>query len=100
MAQFVERLDRMLNERRFQCSKGCGVCQGSEDFPLVNRRRGVIDITCYQCMKNLCFDCFEDGEIDLCKCCEKVYCNDCNEVNWCEICEKASCNACDVVIAW
>jgi len=100
LVQFLERLDRMLNERRFQCSKGCGVCEGSEDFPSVNQRRGVIDITCYQCMKNFCFGCFENCEIDQCKCCEKVYCNDCNKVHWCEVCSKASCKACDVVNVW
>jgi len=100
LRQFLERLDRVLNQRRFQCSKGCGICEGSEDFPSVNQRRGVIDITCYQCMKNFCFGCFENCEIDQCKCCEKVYCNDCNKVHWCEVCSKASCKACDVVNVW
>ena len=100
LTQFLERLERMLNQRRFQCAKGCGVCEGSEDFPSVNQRRGVIDIACYQCMKNLCSGCFEDGEIDFCKCCEKVYCNDCNMVAWCEVCDKATCGECDVVINW
>ena len=93
LTQFLARLDRMLNERRFQCSKGCGICEGNEDFPLV-------DLTCYQCMKHFCFRCSENGEIDLCTCCEKVYCNDCNKVDWCEVCDKASCKACNVVTVW
>ena len=100
--QFLERFDRMLNERRLQCSKGCGVCEGSEYFPLVDQRRGVITITCYQCMKHLCSRCHENYEIDFCKCCEKVYCVDCNEVDTCQECRGnvASCKVCDVVKVW
>ena len=101
LTQFLERLDRMLNERRFQCSKGCGICEGSEDYALVDQRRGVIDMTCYQCMKHFCFYCIEDCEIQFCKCCEKVYCNDCNKVVWCERCyEDTSCKVCDNLKSW
>ena len=100
--QFLERFDRMLNERRLQCSKGCGVCEGSRYFPLVDQQRGIITITCYQCMKHLCSSCHQNYEIDFCKCCEKMYCVDCNEVNLCEACRGnvASCKVCDVVKVW
>jgi len=101
LTQFLARFDRMLNERRFQCSKGCGICEGNEGFQLANQRDGVIDITCYQCMENFCFGCFENCEIDQCKCCEKVYCSGCNKVEWCEMCgDTMTCRACDVVKVW
>ena len=103
LVQFLERFDSMLNERRFECSKGCGICEGNDTLTLVDQRRGVITITCYQCMKHLCFGCFEDCDIDFCKCCEKVYCRDCNEVFWCDGCRRdntRSCKACDVVKNW
>jgi len=106
LTQFLQRFDRMLNERRLQCSKGCGVCEGREDeddFQLVDQLNGVIIFTCYQCMKHFCSSCYMDNyEIDFCKCCEKVYCVDCNEVNLCDPCQGdvASCKACDVVKVW
>jgi len=96
MTHFIERLGRLLNERRFQCSNGCGVCEGGD-----SQYDGVIDMTCYQCMKHFCFECIENCEINFCKCCEKVYCNDCNKVVWCERCyEDTSCKACDALKSW
>ena len=104
LVQFLDRLNRMLNQRRFQCSKGCGVCEGSEDedgfhfFPTLD---GVINITCYQCMNHFCIDCYENGEINFCHCCEKVYCFDCNEVDECYACHSVtSCKGCDDVNVW
>ena len=101
LTQFLARFDRMLNERRFQCSKGCGICEGNEGFQLANQRDGVIDITCYQCIKHFCIGCIENCEINFCKCCEKVYCDDCNNVVWCERCyEDTSCKVCDALKSW
>ena len=45
--------------------------------------------------------CIENCEINFCKCCEKVYCNDCNKVVWCQGCyQDTSCKACDDLKSW
>ena len=110
MSDFMENMDRVLNNRRMQCSKGCGVCEGDDLYPLVEKHEqhpqyGINAITCYQCMKHYCSNCFRNCLIDMCQCCEKVYCNDCNKVDWCDECNvnnnrTISCRACDALQVW
>jgi len=110
MSDFIENMDTVLNNRRMQCSKGCGICEGDDLYPLVEKHEqhpqyGINAITCYQCMKHYCSNCFRNCLIDTCQCCEKVYCNDCNKVDWCDECNvnnnrTTSCRACDALQVW
>lgn len=107
MSDFMENMDTVLNNRRIQCSKGCGICEGDDLYPLVEKHEqhpeyGINAITCYQCMKHYCSNCSRNCLIDMCQCCEKVYCEDCNKVDWCDECNvnnnrTTSCRACDAL---
>lgn len=111
LSNFVENMDRVLNIRRIPCSGArCGICEGDDLYPLIEKhdqhpQYGINTITCYQCMKHYCSGCFRNCLIDMCQCCEKVYCNDCNKVDWCDECNvnnnrTTSCRACDALQVW
>ena len=118
LTQFLQRFDTKMNDRRLECSwVGCEqVCEGTTDeFPfqmvqwreegLQERYYGMITITCYQCMENVCHNCYRDCRIHICKCCEKWYCEDCTTINCCQgNCrrsdQRTSCEICDVVQCW
>ena len=104
---FLKKFDRQMNHRRFHCSKGCGICEGSDDYPLVqldgeSSHYGVNSITCYQCTNQYCSRCYLRGRIDFCPCCDKFYCNDCNKMQWCGRCyeRKCCCSGCDIMKVW
>ena len=110
LTNFLVRFDRILNNRRIQCSneKCEEICRGEEDdqTPLVHIESGLAHTTCYLCRRMFCSDCGVE-EMDHCLACNRCFCRDCCTVNYCqgvlrgsncsESVQPNSCVFCDVV---
>ena len=119
LTQFLQRFDRVLNARRYQCSN-CGEnCEGFENdfYQLVNWQRhmhkgyeryGTVALSCYLCKKNFCGSCEYncEGADFCCMSCEKYYCQECNAVVFCEgmncttFHQAFTCAVCDEFKKW
>ena len=95
--RFMKNMDRALNNRKIQCSKGCGICE-EWTYARTQYSYGLNTITCYQCTEHLCSECSWNDLIAMCQCCEKVYCNDCNKILYCDGCNTSTCRGCDVKV--
>ena len=122
LTQFLQRFDRVLNGRRYRCSRCTDgeVCQRIEnEYELVYWGQGVhndtgwlqlqygtVSLSCHQCEKKFCGYCEYNCEFSFCRTCDKYYCDDCNYVNHCQggNCttpyQPSSCRECNVVKGW
>ena len=116
LTQFLQRFDRVLNERRYQCSKCEGICATDvenamvcwreEEIPDIERY-GTVAMSCCLCKKNFCsvcdFNC--EGTRFCCMGCEKFYCDECNYVEFCQgdcttFYQASTCTKCDAFKRW
>ena len=110
LTQFLQRFDRLLNSRRYPCSRCARICD-SDDYqlvywqeginPYITDRYGMVAMSCYLCKKNLCGICEQNCEgTDFAMCCDKYYCQECNEVEYCQgnctsVHQATTCTKCD-----
>ena len=114
LTQFLQRFDTKLNDRRLECSKHpAEICEGSDEYELAlvywqddDVCYGMTGLTCYECKNNFCLSCYENGNFNICRICEKWYCEDCKIVAHCQggncstSYQPSSCEICDVMKNW
>ena len=81
---------------------GVGGCNATcqHDLEFLGAVYGVQTLTCCICTDSMCRGCRDvSGNIDICRYCERVYCNSCCRVSYCEAdgCSVQSCRDCGMI---